>query len=119
MDEKETKQHDESLLIELVKGVAVLTSKFDTFEKDRSEDNVALKESIEKVDQKVDKLDSKFEDMKLKHTESIAAVNTRIDTLERAPLKDKAEKWERTVRLIFEGVLTACLAVILVKIGLK
>lgn len=123
MDEKETKQHDESLLIELVKGVAVLTSKFDTFEKDRSEDNVALKESIEKVDQKVEKLDSKFdskfEDMRLKHAESIAAVNTRIDTIERAPIKDKADKWERTVRLVFEGVLTVCLAIILVKIGLK
>lgn len=119
MDDKETKQHDESLLIELVKGVAVLTSKFDTFEKDRSEDNVALKESIEKVDQKVEKLDAKFEDMKLKHAESIAAVNTRIDTIERAPLKDKAEKWERTVRLIFEGILTVCLGIILVKIGLK
>lgn len=112
-------QSNNSLLIELVKSVAVLTAKFDTFEKDRAEDNTELKESIKKVDDKVDKLDAKFESMKTANAAELTAMNNRIDELQKAPLKEKAAKWEGFVKLIFEGVIAACLVVILVKIGLK
>jgi hypothetical protein len=49
-------QCDNSLLIEVVKSVAVLTSKFDSFEKVRSEDNMELKESVNKVDSMQEKI---------------------------------------------------------------
>ena len=105
-------QSDNSLLIEVVKSVAVLTSKFDSFEKVRSEDNVELKESIEKVDRKVDGLDIKLEKMKEKY-------DAKIGDLQKAPLKDKADKFERYSKLIIETIIAACLVFILAKIGLK
>lgn len=101
-----------SLLIELVKGVSLLTAKFDSFEKVRSEDNMELKESIEKVDRKVDGLDIKLQKMKENY-------DAKIGDLQKAPLKDKAQKWESVTKLIFEGIISACLVVILIKIGLK
>lgn len=101
-----------SLLIELVKGVSLLTAKFDSFEKVRSEDNMELKESIEKVDRKVDGLDIKLQKMK-------ETYDAKIGDLQKAPLQDKAKKWESVTKLIFEGIISACLVVILIKIGLK
>lgn len=105
-------QSDNVLLIQLVKDVAALTASFNSFEKDRSEDNVALKESIEKVDRKVDGLDIKLEKMRENY-------DTKISDLQKAPLKDKADKFERYSRLIVETLIAACLVVILAKIGLK
>ena len=105
-------QSDNVLLIQLVKDVAALTASFNSFEKDRSEDNVALKESIEKVDHKVDGLDIKLEKMRENY-------DTKISDLQKAPLKDKADKFERYSRLIVETLIAACLVIILAKIGLK
>ncbi len=105
-------QTDNSLLIEVVKSVAVLTSKFDSFEKVRSEDNVELKESINKVDRKVDGLDIKLEKMK-------ETYDTKINDLQKAPLKDKADKFESISKLVIETIIAGCLVVILAKIGLK
>jgi hypothetical protein len=105
-------QSDNVLLIQLVKDVAALTASFNSFEKDRSEDNVALKESIEKVDRKVDGLDIKLEKMRENY-------DTKIGELQKAPLKDKADKFERYSRLIVETLIAACLVIILAKIGLK
>ena len=105
-------QSDNVLLIQLVKDVAALTASFNSFEKDRSEDNVALKESIEKVDRKVDGLDIKLEKMRENY-------DTKINELQKAPLKDKADKFERYSRLIVETLIAACLVIILAKIGLK
>lgn len=105
-------QSDNVLLIQLVKDVAALTASFNSFEKDRSEDNVALKESIEKVDRKVDGLDIKLEKMRENY-------DTKISDLQKAPLKDKADKFERYARLIVETLITVCLMIILAKIGLK
>jgi hypothetical protein len=105
-------QGDNVLLIQLVKDVAALTASFNSFEKDRSEDNVALKESIEKVDRKVDGLDIKLEKMRENY-------DTKIGELQKAPLKDKADKFERYTRLIVETLIAACLVIILAKVGLK
>jgi len=105
-------QCNDSLLLEVVKSVAVLTSKFDSFEKVRSEDNMELKESIEKVDRKVDGLDIKLEKMRENY-------DTKISDLQKAPLKDKADKFERYTKLIVETIIAGCLVVILTKIGLK
>ena len=105
-------QSDNVLLIQLVKDVAALTASFNSFEKDRSEDNVALKESIEKVDRKVDGLDIKLEKMRENY-------DTKISDLQKAPLKDKADKFERYTRLIVETLIAACLVIILAKVGLK
>ena len=105
-------QTDNSLLIEVVKSVAVLTSKFDSFEKVRSEDNMELKESIDKVDRKVDGLDIKLEKMK-------ETYDSKISDLQKAPLKDKADKFEALSKLVIETIIAACLVVILAKIGLK
>lgn len=105
-------QSDNVLLIQLVKDVAALTASFNSFEKDRSEDNVALKESIEKVDRKVDGLDIKLEKMRENY-------DTKISDLQKAPLKDKADKFERYSRLVVETLIAACLVIILAKIGLK
>ena len=113
MGEKEEHgQSDNVLLIQLVKDVAALTASFNSFEKDRSEDNVALKESIEKVDRKVDGLDIKLEKMRENY-------DNKINELQKAPLKDKADKFERYTRLIVETLIAACLVVILAKVGLK
>jgi hypothetical protein len=112
-------QQDNSLLLELVKGLAVLTSKFDTFEKVRSEDNVELKDAIKKVDDKVDRLDAKFEARQVTHDKEIAALKDMIVETQKAPLKDKAEKWESAIKLILETLMVACLGVVLVKVGLK
>lgn len=111
-DDEVRSQCDNSLLIEVVKSVAVLTSKFDSFEKVRSEDNMELKESIEKVDRKVDGLDIKLQKMK-------ETYDTKINDLQKAPLKDKADKFESYVKLIVETLLAAALVVVLAKIGLK
>jgi len=105
-------QCDDSLLIEIVKSVAVLTSKFDSFEKVRSEDNMELKESVNKVDRKVDALDTKLE--KMKETYDI-----KINDLQKAPLKDKADKFESIAKLVIETIIAAALVVVLAKIGLK
>lgn len=105
-------QSDNVLLIQLVKDVAALTASFNSFEKDRSEDNVALKESIEKVDRKVDGLDIKLEKMRENY-------DNKINDLQKAPLKDKADKFERYTRLIVETLIAACLVIILAKVGLK
>ena len=105
-------QCDNSLLIEVVKSVAVLTSKFDSFEKVRSEDNMELKESVNKVDRKVDALDTKLE--KMKETNDI-----KINDLQKAPLKDKADKFESIAKLVIETIIAAALVVVLAKIGLK
>lgn len=112
-------QCDNSLLIELVKSVAVLTSKFDSFEKVRSEDNVELKEAIKNVDNKVDKLDAKFEARQAAHVKDITDLRDSITELQKAPLKDKAAKWESYTKLILELIITVSIGVILVKIGLK
>lgn len=113
MGEKEEHgQSDNVLLIQLVKDVAALTASFNSFEKDRSEDNVALKESIEKVDRKVDGLDIKLEKMRENY-------DNKINELQKAPLKDKADKFERYTRLIVETLIAACLVIILAKVGLK
>lgn len=113
MGEKEEHgQSDNVLLIQLVKDVAALTASFNSFEKDRSEDNVALKESIEKVDRKVDGLDIKLEKMRENY-------DNKINDLQKAPLKDKADKFERYTRLIVETLIAACLVIILAKVGLK
>lgn len=105
-------QGDNVLLIQLVKDVAALTASFNSFEKDRSEDNVALKESIEKVDRKVDGLDIKLEKMRENY-------DTKINDLQKAPLKDKADKFESISKLVIETIIAGCLVVILAKIGLK
>ncbi len=116
-------QSDNSLLIEVVKSIAVLTSKFDSFEKLRSEDNVELKASIEKVDHKVDGLDIKLEKMKETNDKKINELrdtyDAKINELQKAPLKDKADKFEAISKLVVETIIAACLVVILVKIGLK
>lgn len=113
MGEKEEHgQSDNVLLIQLVKDVAALTASFNSFEKDRSEDNVALKESIEKVDRKVDGLDIKLEKMRENY-------DNKINDLQKAPLKDKADKFERYTRLVVETLIAACLVIILAKVGLK
>lgn len=105
-------QTDNVLLIQLVKDVAALTASFNSFEKSRSEDNVELKESIDKVDRKVDGLDIKLQKMK-------ETYDTKISDLQKAPLKDKADKFERYSKLVIETIIAACLVVILTKIGLK
>ena len=116
-------QSDNSLLIDVVKSIAVLTSKFDSFEKLRSEDNVELKASIEKVDRKVDGLDIKLEKMKETNDKKINELkdtyDAKINELQKAPLKDKADKFEAISKLVVETIIAACLIVILVKIGLK
>ena len=94
-------QCDNSLLIEVVKSVAVLTSKFDSFEK-----------VVNKVDRKVDALDTKLE--KMKETYDI-----KINDLQKAPLKDKADKFESIAKLVIETIIAAALVVVLAKIGLK
>lgn len=111
-DETTHGQTDNVLLIQLVKDVAALTASFNSFEKSRSEDNVELKESIEKVDRKVDGLDIKLQKMK-------ETYDAKIGDLQKAPLKDKADKFERYSRLIIETILAAALIVVLAKIGLK
>lgn len=111
--------NNNSLLLQLIKDVSALSAKFDSFEKSRCEDNVELKESIKKVDDKVDKLDAKFEDMRVMHGQEIADVRDEISELKRAPLQDKAAKWESITKLVLEIIITACLGVILIKIGLK
>jgi chromosome segregation ATPase len=111
--------NNNSLLLQLIKDVSALSAKFDSFEKSRCEDNVELKESIKKVDDKVDKLDAKFEDMRVAHGQEIADVRDEISELKRAPLQDKAAKWESITKLVLEIIITACLGVILIKIGLK
>lgn len=105
-------QTDNILLIQLVKEVSALTASFNSFEKSRSEDNMELKESIDKVDRKVDGLDIKLEKMK-------ETYDAKISDLQKAPLKDKADKFERYSRLIIETVMAAALIVVLAKIGLK
>ena len=121
MDEQDTpKGHcSDSLLIELVKSVAVLTSKFEAFEKVRSEDNVELKEAIKNVDGKVDKLDAKFEARQAAHVKDIEALRTSITELQKAPLRDKAAKFESYSKLVIETIIAAALVVILAKIGLS
>lgn len=120
MDEKEEHgQCNNPLLIELVKSVAVLSSKFDTFEKVRSEDNMELKEALQKVDSKVDKLDTKLEAQQTAHAKDIKDLRDSITELQKAPLKDKAAKWESVTKLVVEIIIAACLGVLLVKIGLK
>ena len=111
-DDEVRGQCDNSLLIEVVKSVAVLTSKFDSFEKVRSEDNMELKESINKVDRKVDGLDIKLEKMK-------ETYDAKINDLQKAPLKDKADKFESYAKLVIETIIAAALVVVLAKIGLK
>lgn len=111
--------NNNSLLLQLIKDVSALSAKFDSFEKSRCEDNVELKESIKKVDDKVDKLDAKFEDMRIAHGKEITDVRDEISELKRAPLQDKAAKWESITKLVLEIIITACLGVILIKIGLK
>ena len=111
-DETMHGQTDNVLLIQLVKDVAALTASFNSFEKSRSEDNVELKQSIEKVDRKVDGLDIKLQKMK-------ETYDGKISDLQKAPLKDKADKLERYTRLIIETIIAACLVVVLAKIGLK
>jgi hypothetical protein len=111
--------NNNSLLLQLIKDVSALSAKFDSFEKSRCEDNVELKESIKKVDDKVDKLDAKFEDMRVAHGKEISDVRDEISELKRAPLQDKAAKWESITKLVLEIIITACLGVILIKIGLK
>lgn len=112
-------QCNNPLLIRLIEGVAALTAKFDTFEKSRSEDNVELKEAIQKVDSKVDKLDNKLEAQQAAHAKDISDLRESITELQKAPLRDKATKWEDVTKLILEIIIAACLGVLLVKIGLN
>ena len=112
-------QCNNPLLVQLIKDVAALTAKFDTFEKSRSEDNVELKEAIQKVDSKVDKLDNKLEAQQAAHAKDISDLRDSISELQKAPLKDKATKWENVTKLVVEIIIAACLGVLLVKIGLN
>ena len=112
-------QTDTALLVRLIENVASLTSKFDSFEKVRSEDNVELKEAIKKVDDKVDKLDAKFESRHESYTQDFAKMRESITELQKAPLKDKASKWEAITKLVIETIIAACLVAVLAKIGLK
>ena len=115
MEDNENVTHgqcSDSLLIEIVKNIAVLTSKFEAFEKVRSEDNMELKESIDKVDRKVDGLDIKLQKMK-------ETYDAKIGDLQKAPLKDKADKFERYSKLVIETIIAACLVFILAKVGIK
>jgi 1-acyl-sn-glycerol-3-phosphate acyltransferase len=45
--------------------------------------------------------------------------DAKIGELQKAPLKDKADKFERYSRLIIETIMAAALIVVLAKIGLK
>lgn len=112
-------QCNNPLLVQIVKDVAALTAKFDAFEKSRSEDNVELKEAIQKVDSKVDKLDNKLEAQQAAHAKDISDLRNNISELQKAPLKDKAAKWENVTKLVLEIIIAACLGVLLVKIGLN
>lgn len=61
-------------------------------------------------------------DLGKKMEEVVDAYNAhdkRIRVLEMAPAQEKADKWEKAMKIIFEGLLSACLLAILVKIGLK
>lgn len=111
--------NNNSLLLQLIKDVSALSAKFDSFEKSRCEDNMELKESIKKVDDKVDKLDAKFENMCKAHDKEITDVKLQISNAQKAPLQDKAAKWETATKIIIEVLLTACLGVLLVKIGIN
>lgn len=48
-----------------------------------------------------------------------AIILEKLQTLETAPIKDKASKWQSTLDTIYKIFLTACVGVILVKIGLS
>ena len=112
-------QTDTALLIRLIENVASLTSKFDSFEKVRSEDNMELKDAIKKVDDKVDKLDAKFESRHESYSQDFAKMRDSITELQKAPLKEKATKWESVTKLVVETIIAACLVVLLAKIGLQ
>lgn len=61
-------------------------------------------------------------DLGKKMEEVVDAYNShdkRIRALEMAPVQEKADKWERVMKIVMEGLLSACMLVILVKIGLK
>jgi hypothetical protein len=45
--------------------------------------------------------------------------DSKISDLQKAPLKDKADKLESISKLVVETIIAACLVVILAKIGLK
>lgn len=45
--------------------------------------------------------------------------NDKIQVLEKAPLQDKASKWQSTLDTIYKIFLTAAVGLILVKIGLN
>lgn len=51
--------------------------------------------------------------------ETLKDHEARIRAAETAPTKDKAQKWEYITKILLELIVGACLAVILVKIGLK
>lgn len=58
--------------------------------------------------------------------EDIDTIHDRLDSqsqkirnIELSPYKDKAEKWERYVKIVMELVLSAAVVVVLAKIGLK
>lgn len=61
-------------------------------------------------------------DLKKLQEEILSAINShdqRIRALETAPAENKAKWWERAGDLIFKGVLSAALVVVLAKIGLN
>lgn len=70
-----------------------------------------------------DKLqDRDIEDLKKKYEMLENAFNAhdqRLRTLETAPVRAKAEKWTTTLDTVYKLVLTACVLIILAKVGLQ
>lgn len=67
-----------------------------------------LKKENKRLDQRIQKLET-----------TPGALEERIRKLEEAPLKAKADKWNTVFDTVFKMVLTACIGVVLVKVGLK
>lgn len=59
--------------------------------------------------------DRDIEDLKTKSKN----LEERIRKMEEAPLKAKADRWNTVFDTVFKMVLTACIGIILVKVGLK
>lgn len=97
-----------SMLIDLVKSVAVLTAEFKSFKDKRIEDNSELKEANAELKTSIKEVKT-----------TVEKLQQDVDTLKSAPAKDKAAKWESFCKIVFEFALTACLVIVAVKIGLK
>jgi len=49
----------------------------------------------------------------------VKKLDERMDELHEAPYRKDAQRWERVLGWVVQGVILACLAVILTKVGLK